>query len=94
MSLLRRLWQMLLSPEGKDMGHVIIAWGTSLLFSGFVHRCVRNDGGDRKKERGGITTTARRDILAVSGGESDQSGNALSGGRELFYLCYTPFWYS
>lgn len=30
--LFRRLYQMLLQPEGKDMGHVIIAWGTSLLF--------------------------------------------------------------
>ena len=84
--LLRRLWQMLLSPEGKDMGHVIIAWGTSLLFfSGSVHRCVRNDGGSRKKGEGRYRHCRCRDILAVSGGESDQSGNALSGGRELFY---------
>lgn len=30
--LVRRLYQMLLSPEGKDMDHVIIAWGTSLIF--------------------------------------------------------------
>ena len=30
--LVRRLYQMLLSPGGEDMGHVVIAWGTSLLF--------------------------------------------------------------
>lgn len=36
--LLRRLWQILLSPEGKDMGHVIIAWGTSFLF--FAAACI------------------------------------------------------
>lgn len=36
--LLRRLWQILLSPEGKDMGHVIIAWGTSFLF--FAAACM------------------------------------------------------
>lgn len=30
--LIRRLYRMLLAPEGKDMGHVVIAWGTSLLF--------------------------------------------------------------
>lgn len=30
--LFRRLFQMLLAPEGEDMGHVIIAWGSSLLF--------------------------------------------------------------
>lgn len=30
--LARRLYQILLAPEGKDMSHVIIAWGTSLLF--------------------------------------------------------------
>lgn len=30
--LARRLFQMLLAPEGEDMGHVIIAWGSSLLF--------------------------------------------------------------
>lgn len=36
--LLRRLWQILLSPEGKDMGHVIIAWGTSFLF--FAAVCI------------------------------------------------------
>ena len=30
--LARRLWQMLLQPEGDDMSHVILAWGTSLLF--------------------------------------------------------------
>lgn len=29
--LLRRLWQMLIQPEGEDMGHVVIAWGTSLM---------------------------------------------------------------
>lgn len=28
----RRLYQMLLSPTGKDMGHVVIAWGSSLIF--------------------------------------------------------------
>lgn len=36
--LLRRLYQMLLAPEGKDMGHVVIAWGTSLLF--FLIICI------------------------------------------------------
>lgn len=30
--LTRRLYQMLLAPEGKDMAHVVFAWGTSLLF--------------------------------------------------------------
>lgn len=30
--LLRRLYQMLLCPEGKDMAHVILAWGTSMVF--------------------------------------------------------------
>lgn len=30
--LLRRLGQMLLAPRGEDMGHVIIAWGSSLIF--------------------------------------------------------------
>lgn len=50
--LLRRLWQMLLSPEGKDMSHVIIAWGSPLLFflitgiAGFVlARAAGKDGG-------------------------------------------------
>lgn len=36
--LLRRLYQMLLSPRGKDMSHVVIAWGTSLLF--FLAVCL------------------------------------------------------
>ena len=36
--LLRRIYQMLLAPEGKDMGHVVIAWGTSLLF--FLLVCI------------------------------------------------------
>lgn len=36
--LLRRLYQMLLAPEGKDMSHVVIAWGTSLLF--FLTVCL------------------------------------------------------
>lgn len=30
--LLRRLARMLLAPTGKDMGHVVIAWGSSLFF--------------------------------------------------------------
>jgi len=30
--LFRRLYQMLLSPKGKDMTHVAMAWGSSLLF--------------------------------------------------------------
>lgn len=29
--LVRRLWQMLMQPQGEDMGHVILAWGTSLM---------------------------------------------------------------
>lgn len=29
--LARRLWQMLMQPQGEDMGHVILAWGTSLM---------------------------------------------------------------
>lgn len=28
----RRLYQLLLSPEGKDMTHVVMAWGSSLMF--------------------------------------------------------------
>lgn len=36
--LLRRLYRMLLAPEGKDMSHVVIAWGTSLLF--FLTVCL------------------------------------------------------
>lgn len=36
--LVRRLYQMLLAPEGKDMGHVVFAWGTSLLF--FLSVCL------------------------------------------------------
>ena len=57
--LLRRLWQMLLSPEGKDMGHVIIAWGTSLLFFLVLFIAVSvMMGAAEKKERGGITTAA------------------------------------
>lgn len=30
--LFRRLYQMLLAPSGKDMSHVVIAWGSSLIF--------------------------------------------------------------
>ena len=57
--LLRRLWQMLLSPEGKDMGHVIIAWGTSLLFFLVLFIAVSvMMGAAEKKERGGIATAA------------------------------------
>ena len=29
--LARRIWQMLMQPQGEDMGHVILAWGTSLM---------------------------------------------------------------
>ncbi len=29
--LVRRLWQMLMQPQGDDMSHVILAWGTSLM---------------------------------------------------------------
>lgn len=29
--LVRRIWQMLMQPQGEDMGHVILAWGTSLM---------------------------------------------------------------
>lgn len=48
--LLRRLYQMLLSPRGEDMGHVIIAWGTSLFF--FLIVCIAVLAlGRRLKER-------------------------------------------
>lgn len=29
--LARRIWQMLMQPQSEDMGHVILAWGTSLM---------------------------------------------------------------
>ena len=29
--LARRIWQILMQPQGEDMGHVILAWGTSLM---------------------------------------------------------------
>ncbi len=29
--IIRRIWQMLMQPQGEDMGHVVIAWGTSLM---------------------------------------------------------------
>ena len=29
--LARRIWQMMMQPQGEDMGHVILAWGTSLM---------------------------------------------------------------
>lgn len=56
--LLRRLWQMLLSPEGKDMGHVIIAWGTPLLF--FIIVCIAGFvlTGAVKREKGSIQRAA------------------------------------
>lgn len=52
--LFRRLRQMLLAPEGKDMSHVIIAWGTSLLFFLSVCMIVFILSGAVKRENGSI----------------------------------------
>lgn len=43
--LVRRLYQMFLSPRGEDMGHVIIAWGTSLFFFLLICAAVLAAGG-------------------------------------------------
>ncbi|MEG2452301.1 MAG: glycosyltransferase family 39 protein [Clostridium sp.] len=49
--LLRRLYQVFLAPEGKDMGHVVIAWSTSLLFFLVVCLLICAVGNMRKKQK-------------------------------------------
>ncbi len=48
--LARRLFQMLLAPEGEDMGHVIIAWGSSLLFFLLICLVLFSMGGAVRKQ--------------------------------------------
>lgn len=65
--LLRRLYQMLLAPRGKDMSHVVIAWGTSLLF--FLIVCLAASALLRLPDRGRVTaqpSRGRRDFVRVS----------------------------
>lgn len=49
------LYRMFLSPEGEDMSHVVIAWGTSLLFLlaivSFLTMFVRRCQGERSPKR-------------------------------------------
>lgn len=56
--LIRRLYQMLLAPEGEDMTHVAMAWGSSLMFFLAVSILVFFLNWflcQRKKEASGIT---------------------------------------
>lgn len=78
--LLRRMYQMLLAPEGEDMSHVILAWGTSLLFFLIicVLVCLLNGGFSGRVHRVSACTAAG------NGGQPDE--------RKIYLASHMIFW--
>lgn len=59
----RRLFGLLLAPAGEDMGHVVLAWGSSLMFFLPVAWAVLKFGGFLREKGGGDETGAAWHVL-------------------------------
>lgn len=83
--LLRRLFQMLLAPSGEDMSHVILAWGSSLLFFLLVfllicHVCRRSGF----KLQTGMAKEEKAE-MAGPGREKTGAGTVVLAARVIFW---------
>ena len=99
--LARRIWQMLMQPQGEDMGHVILAWGTSLmavLIVMLVLYGILSKKGDEQSHifvshlrRVYSCRTGRRgclmmyNFLPICDRQPDQPVDALPDRRKLFH---------
>lgn len=81
--LLRRLYHMLLMPTGKDMGHVVFAWGSPLMlfFTGICAAAALLMAADWKRRRAG-----------ESGGQPDRKQNRESAKKRLSLYAHVAFW--
>ncbi len=83
--LVRRLYQMLLAPSGEDMSHVILAWGSSLLFFLLVflavcYVCRRS------------TVRLQADLAEKGRAERDGTGMSQPGAETAVLAARVIFW--
>jgi len=81
--LLRRLFHMLLMPTGKDMGHVVFAWGSPLMLflTGACLAAALLMAAAWKRRRAG-----------ESGGQPDRKQNRESAKKRLSLYAHVAFW--
>lgn len=81
--LLRRLFHMLLMPTGKDMGHVVFAWGSPLMLflTGACLAVALLMAAAWKRRRAG-----------ESGGQPDRKQNRESAKKRLSLYAHVAFW--
>lgn len=81
--LLRRLYHMLLMPTGKDMGHVVFAWGSPLMLflTGACLAVALLMAAAWKRRRAG-----------ESGGQPDRKQNRESAKKRLSLYAHVAFW--
>lgn len=81
--LLRRLFHMLLMPTGKDMGHVVFAWGSPLMLF-LIGACLA----------AALLMAAawKRRRAGESGGQPDRKQNRESAKKRLSLYAHVAFW--